>query len=141
MTPDARSVLDLLAQGKVTADEAERLLAALERPAPEAGPVGAQPPPRRYRYLRVVVDSDEEGRRGGKVNVRVPMQLLRAGVRFSSLMPERTRDEINAAIRRQGVDFDINQLRPENLEALIDQIGELSVDVASDRAKVRVFCE
>jgi hypothetical protein len=69
------------------------------------------------------------------------MQLLRAGVRLSSMIPAHARDKANAALRQQGVPFDLNQLKPENLEDLIEQLGELSVDVGQDKTKVRVFCE
>jgi hypothetical protein len=38
MNDDRRSILNLLAEGKITADEAERLLSALDRaPAPSPG--------------------------------------------------------------------------------------------------------
>jgi hypothetical protein len=69
------------------------------------------------------------------------MQLLRAGVRLSALIPPVARDEVNARLRVQGVPFDINQLKPENLESLIEQLNDLTVDVDQERTKVRVFCE
>jgi hypothetical protein len=39
------------------------------------------------------------------------------------------------------VPFNLNELKPENLEALIDHLNDLQVDVDDARAKVRVFCE
>jgi hypothetical protein len=135
----------MLAAGRINADEAERLLAALDRTSGSAPPPGGdalrsnRP---KARYLRVVVDSDEPGEGGPtKVNVRVPMQLLRAGVRLSSIIPPKAREEVNAALRREGVALDINQIRPENLEELVEQLGELTVDVDQERTRVRVFCE
>jgi hypothetical protein len=145
MSEDRRSILQMLAEGKVTADEAERLIAALERPSanalPGAGPTPtgpSRPPP---KYLRVAVDTDEGHGGPTKVNVRVPMQLLRAGVRLSSIIPAHAREKVNAAMARNGVDFDINSLKPENLEALIEQLNDLTVDVDQERTKVRIFCE
>jgi recombinational DNA repair protein RecR len=41
---------------------------------------------------------------------------------------------------RKGIAFDLNQLKPENLDELIDQLNELTVDV-DEQAKVRVFAE
>ena len=76
-----------------------------------------------------------------KVNVRVPLQLLRAGVRLSALIPVQARDQVNASMREHGVPFDIGQLKPENLEDLIEHLNDLTVDVDQERAKVRVFCE
>ena len=143
MNDDRRSILDMLAAGKITADEAERLLSALDRTAPPSSIAPGYPSNRvQARYLRVCVDTDEEGDGGPtKVNIRVPMQLLRAGVRLSSLIPPRARDEVNAAMAREGIPFDINQLKPENLEDLVDQLSDLTVDVDQEKTKVRIFCE
>jgi hypothetical protein len=141
MNEDRRRVLGLLAEGRITADEAERLLAALERPGAAPGP-GATPIRAAPRYLRVEVDANDTHRGGpAKVNVRVPMSLLRAGVRLGALIPPQARDEVNAAMARRGVAFDISQLKPENLDAVIEQLGDMTVDLAHDRAKVRVYCE
>lgn len=144
MTDDRRSILNLLAEGKITADEAERLLIALDRgrdtasEAPEPGPLTTRP---RARYLRVCVDTDEPGEGPTKVNIRVPMQLLRAGVRLSSIIPPAARDQVNAALREHGVPFDLHQLKPENLEELVDQLNDLTVDVDQEKTRVRIFCE
>ncbi|HEV2363678.1 MAG TPA: hypothetical protein VGS12_05705 [Caulobacteraceae bacterium] len=139
MNEDRRRVLAMLAEGKITTDEAERLLAALERPpGPGTASAGSNGAP---RYMRITVDADDRKEGPTKVNIRVPMQLLRHGVRLSSLIPLAARDKINAAMREKGVNFDIDQLRPENLNELLDQLSELTVDVDDDHAKVRVFCE
>jgi hypothetical protein len=145
MSEDRRSILQMLAEGKVTADEAERLIAALERGPASALP-GAGPSPAGHnrappKYLRVAVDTDEGHGGPTKVNVRVPMQLLRAGVRLSSIIPPHAREKVNAAMARNGVDFDINALKPENLEELVEQLNDLTVDVDQERTKVRIFCE
>jgi hypothetical protein len=42
---------------------------------------------------------------------------------------------------KNGVPFDIGQIRPENLEEMLDQLNDLQVDVDQERTKVRVFCE
>jgi hypothetical protein len=141
MTNDRRAVLQMLAEGKISADEAERLLSALDRngsPAPAATPVaGHNAPP---KYLRVTVDALEHGK-PAKVNVRVPMALLRAGVRLTSLIPPAAREEVNRELAKNGVPFDIGQLKPENLDELISHLNDLTVDVDAADAKVRVYCE
>ena len=142
MNEDRKRVLTMLAEGKINADEAERLLEALDRrSAPVAERNAAATLRGAPKYLRVEVDANE-GRSGPtKVNIRVPMILLRSGVRLSALMPLSAREEINAAMARKGVNFDINQLKPENLEAMITQMSELSLDVDNERAKVRIYFE
>ena len=69
------------------------------------------------------------------------LALLRAGVRLTAVIPPQARDQINAEMAKNGVPFDIGQMRPENLEEMIDQINDLQVDVDNERTKVRVFCE
>jgi hypothetical protein len=143
MNNDRRSVLQMLADGKINADEAERLLSALDR-ADAPAPGAASPPPAHGngapKYLRVTVDADVHGD-NTKVNIRVPMALLRAGVRLSSLIPPAARDQVNAELAKNGVPFDIAQLKPENLEDLISHLDDFSVDVDAQDAKVRIYCE
>ncbi len=136
MTQDRRTVLDMLAAGRITADEAERLLAALEIPPAEPAPKKA-----RAKYLHVVVDGDGRGDDPPRVNIRVPMQLLRAGVRLGSLMPSQAQERINLALHRHGID--LGDVRPENLEDIVDQLSDISVDVADGtrHPKVRIFAE
>jgi len=71
----------------------------------------------------------------------VPMQLLRSGVKLAALIPVQARDHVNSALHEHGVAFDLSQIKPENLEELIDQLDELTVDVDDKDVKVRVFCE
>jgi hypothetical protein len=130
----------MLSEQKINPDEAERLLSALERPSassfsPSPGHNGAP------KYLRVVVDTDDAANGPTKVNVRVPMQLLRAGVRLTGVIPASAREEVNNALRKEGIAFDINNVTPQNLEELIEQLRELTVDVDNENTKVRVFCE
>src|ERR1700677_663748 len=141
MNDDRKRILGLLADGKITADEADRLISALERPVPFVASPETAPRKVSPKYLRVEVNSDRGHGGPAKVNVRVPMAFLKAGVRLSSILPADAREQINAAMARKGVAFDINQLKPDNLEALVEQLSELTVDVGHEGASVRVYCE
>jgi len=92
--------------------------------------------------MRVVI---AKAGKDGATNIRIPMQLLRAGVKLSSLMPDPAREQVNDFLLRaqgdKGVHFDLGQIKPENLEELIDQLGNLSVDVNDKDVNVRIFCE
>jgi hypothetical protein len=142
MNDDRKRILGMLGEGKITADEAERLLDAMGHgPGLALAGSSAVKTNGAPKYFRVEVDAKEPGEGQTKVNVRIPMQLLRAGVRLSALIPPRARDEVNAAMAREGIPFDINQLKPENLDDLIEHLGDFNVDVDSGDAKVRVYCE
>ena len=141
MNEDRKRILAMLGEGKITADEAERLLDAMGR-APSADASTSRPGSNGApKYFRVLVDSNDPHDGPAKVNVRIPMQLLRAGVRLGALIPPKARDEVNAAMAKEGIPFDINQLKPENLDDLIEHLGDFNVDVDSGDAKVRVYCE
>ena len=138
MNDNRRQILDMLATGKITAEEAERLIAALERNGVGATAMSESD---KVKYLRVLVDTIDPMAGPTKVNVRVPMQLLRAGVRLTGVIPASAREEVNNALRKEGIPFDINNLTPQNLEELVEQLRELTVDVNNENTKVRVFCE
>jgi hypothetical protein len=147
MNEDRRKILELLAQGKVTADEAERLISALEKGPASASPdAGSETKPKpRPKFLRVQVESQEgtSPDNPSLVNVRVPMQLLRAGVRLASVIPVQARDHVNDALRENGVPFDLSQIKAENLEEIVSQLDDLTVDIdkKNEKVKVKVFCE
>lgn len=151
MNENRRQILEMLAAGKITTAEADRLLAALEPSVAEIhgqtrGDASAQVKTR-AKYLRVLVEADEEmtGMKGPTtVNVRVPMQLLRAGVRLASLIPPQAQQQVDLALGKHGVPLTISQIKPENLEELIDHLEDLTVDVDGadgNKTKVRVYCE
>jgi hypothetical protein len=143
MSEQRRQILEMLAEDKITADEAERLIAALEPEQPDSPPSGASRPKPRPKYLRVVMNSDDDGSGGGpfRLNVRVPLQLLRAGVRLTSLIPDQALTRINAELDKSGVPIDLGELKAKDLEALVDQLDEVTFDMDDPGSQMRVFCE
>ncbi len=139
MDEEKRRILNMLAEGKVTPVEAEALLDALGR-VPSA-PAEAGAPVADPKYLRVQVEGHDD-EHGGKVNVRVPFSLIRAGVRLAALLPATAYGPVNKALRENGIDVDISKLRPENLDDLVTHLRDLTVDVEGHYGeKVRVYCE
>ncbi|HOD65236.1 MAG TPA: hypothetical protein PLR32_03785 [candidate division Zixibacteria bacterium] len=140
MSEDRRRILNMLAEGKITADEAERLLEALGRTAERTAPettgrtAGARP-----KYLRVIVQP-KQGQRD-QVNIRIPLALLRAGVKLGGVVPDSVKGRINEALAEKGFTVDLGKLNMEDLERLIDALGEMSIDVDDERESVRVCCE
>ena len=131
-----KKILEMLSSGKITVEEATALLSKLQDPETideelietESGEVRKRAP----RYLRVVVDSAN----GDKVNVRVPMSLLKTGIKLSALVPG------NAAEQMSSHGFDLSQLSKLDGDELIEALSDLQVDVDSaDGDKVRVFTE
>jgi len=147
MTENRKKVLEMLAENKISADEAYRLLDAIdsgdngrEQVPREEAPVKEKP-----KYLRVTVMPDPEKEHNSKVdrvNVRVPMSLIRAGIKLTSLIPPEARDKVNGALRDKGIDFDVNNVKTEDIEELIGALGDMQIDVESAQGeKVKVFVE
>jgi hypothetical protein len=139
MLEERRRILNMLAEGKISATDADGLLAAMDD-TKTPPPVTAVKPaaPKSPRYLRVQVEDDGDN---SKVNIRVPFNLIRAGVRLTALLPAGLHEQINRALKETGVDFDISKVNPENLEELVEHLAELTVNVDGKGEKVRIYCE
>ena len=143
MGEDRKRILGMLAEGKITTAEADTLLEALESsaeapaaaPAPSSdwptGPAANGTP--KFMYVKVT----------GKdtVDVKIPLALLRTGLKLTSLIPKQAMDQINESMGEQGMSIDFNNLKPQDIEELITSLREMEVNVhSSEGDDVRVFC-
>jgi hypothetical protein len=145
MNDDMRRVLDLLVQGKISVDEAQQLLEALRAGAaretgksPEPAPAAAPP-----RFLKINVHRPGgEGRREKDVNIRVPLALVRGGLRLGALIPG-VEERVNARLRESGVDIDLTRVDAQAIESLLSELGQLTIDVneGGSQRQVRITCE
>ena len=145
MENNRRQILDMLAEGKIEVEEAERLL-SLVSPEGESttdSGQGSQEKRPAARYLRVCVEPGEDAGEDDteRVNIRVPMALIRAGVKLAALIPNRATDSLNEELEKKGIKIDIGSLKAEDLESLVEALDDLEVDVKDGRHKVRIFCE
>lgn len=142
MSEQKKQILQMLAEGKIKVDEAERLLAALEAnspPAPEttqevAG-FGRKP-----KFLHIKVEGDASGGKHENVDIKIPIMLVKAGMKLGSLVPEKARNKFTSQLSDQGLNFDLNQLNSENIDTIISALAETSIDVDADNEKVRIYC-
>ena len=144
MSDDRSRILGMLAEGKITAEEAERLLDALDSraAAPQAdGPaIKGDPSPlidALPKYLYVKVNAVN----GDNVDVKIPLALVRSGLKLTSLIPPQAMNQINESMSESGISIDFDNLKPEDVEELIDALREMEVNVnAANGDKVRVYC-
>ena len=146
MTDNQKKILEMVADKKITVDEAYRLLSLIHPPADSSGNAAPTEPKPSPKYLRVLVDSEhnwEEGRDKGPVhiNVRVPMALIRAGVKLASLIPPEAYNQVDDKLKSKGIMFDLRNMKPENIEELIQALHDLEVDIQGSAEKVRVYTE
>ncbi|MCI0439946.1 MAG: hypothetical protein L0177_12570 [Chloroflexi bacterium] len=159
MDENRRRILEMVAQGKISVDEAEKLLSLLEQPE-EAPPGPSSPPSARARpirqapfgsaqgrpsHLRVVVqpepDSPTDDSRLERVDVRVPLSVIRAGMKLPALLPQGALAGINEALRKKGLDIDIRNLDSEEIEEVIEALSAIEIDVRDGAQKVRIYTE
>ena len=146
MSEDRSRILNMLAEGKITAEEAEQLLDALDArttttPAPAAGPaikgdpsalIAALP---KYLYVKVL------STKGDNVDVKVPLALVRSGLKLTSLIPPQAMDQINDSMSEHGMSIDFNNMKPEDIDELIEALREMEINVDSAEGdNIRVFC-
>ena len=147
MTDTQKKVLEMLAQNKITAEEAYRLLNAINSGEgdSQAAPGAESRPVPKPKYLRVTVHPNPDGPDAGnfdRVNVRIPLSLIRAGMKLTSLIPPPVYDKVNGAMKEKGIDFDLRSIKPEDLEDIVDALGDMQIDVEGGRGeRVRVFAE
>ncbi len=132
MSAETRKVLEMLAEGKITAADAERLLEKLS-----AAPDGATDENKRIagnsdapakKFLRVLIERPG----GNDVNVRVPLNFVRSGIKLAGILPPNVVEKLQA----EGIDPTFFGQQTE------ETLDELHVDLETKSGKhVRVFCE
>jgi hypothetical protein len=135
MSEETRQVLEMLSQGKINVQEAEQLLQAVPPVTPAGDDKKVEP-----RYFRILVNKPaREGKKAEAVNIRVPITVVRGGLRLGALFPGMLgKKKIQL---ENGTELDLSKVTYTDLEAMIKDIGELSVDVDGGDAQVRIRCE
>ena len=170
MSEESRRVLELLAQGKITVEEADRLLAAIGPVTNASGATAATSTGKgastgetpSAKYLRITVtktgswsgEDEEKARRSwmgsGKadrnreVTVRVPVALVKNGMRLGAMIPGLSGGSVQTHLRERGVDVDLSKIDINTIDQLVGEFGEMNIDVVSERgskAQVRITCE
>jgi hypothetical protein len=143
MSDDRRRVLDLLAQGKITVDEADQLLRALgTTPLADSTPPPSNTATKQPRFIRIAVHKPANGRDASEdINIKIPLPMIKGGMRLGALIPGYIGERIGARLRERGLDFDYSNLDPAAIEAVFRELTEMGIDVESGKAQVRITCE
>jgi hypothetical protein len=139
MSAETQRVLEMVAAGKVTPADAERLLEKLSHSSLNEPSTVPESPATKIarRFLRIVVD--KPGR--DAVNIRVPLSFLRSGMAWT-VLPKAVR----AGLEERGIDLgrfvsfrEIGSMDPAALDAMLAQLN-VEID-KGDGKKVRIFAE
>ena len=131
---EQRQVLDMLAEGKINSDDAERLLSRLAESAQDDAASSKPARSRGARGMQLHVSARTED--GDVIDARIPLYLLSTGIELTQLLPEVARD----AIEETGIELDeLNKLRGD---VLVEALRELELEVDSeDGSTLSIRCE
>lgn len=135
VTEDRKRILKMLAEKKISAAEAEELLDALYGNTPSQHAPANPTPRKNIRFLLIQVSGPDT------VDIRIPIGLLRAGMKLATLIPKQAIDHVNQAMRDHGMRLDLSSLKPEDIEEFIRNLGEMEINVNSkDGHHIRIQC-
>lgn len=141
MAEERLRILTMLAEGKITADEADKLLEAMasrnkttatEEIKPSNGNTKC-----RYMYVKV---EPKEGMPSERVAIKVPLALIKTGLNFSKFIPKEAQDKVQESMDKKGIPFNISDMKNGELEEMFTAMEDLSIDVDTDESTVQVFC-
>jgi hypothetical protein len=99
---------------------------------PSDTPDADTPRPGIPKFLRVLINSKD----GETVNIRVPIALIRTGIKLGAMMP----DDAKVKLHEKGID--LSQLQGLDQEELLEALKTLAVDIDSSNGDiVKIFCE
>jgi hypothetical protein len=109
MSEERKKILQMVAEGKLTPEEADRLLNALSE---EHG---------RKRFFKVRV-YEKNDREKPKVKINIPLAVLkiasRIGAAFKGIMPE------GMKVNMQGKEISLDEITPEMIDNIIENLGD-----------------
>ncbi len=140
MSDETKRVLEMVAAGKITVDEGERLLGALGagQSAPPPPAEAERPVP---RFLKMEAGSTGKDGKDEGFRMRVPLDLLRAGIKMRALIPETKRVKINEKLREKGIEGDILEMSDDQIDTLIRSLGELEIEAGDGDGSFRLYLE
>ena len=134
MNADRRKILDMLAAGNISIDEADLLLG--HDPA-----FAAESDTRTPKFLRLVLEPRDQAANRRKVDIRVPLGLLRSGVQIARPIPVEKRGPMTIALGTHSLALDLNGVDAENVDAFMAQFKDLTTDINGKDETLRLFCE
>lgn len=144
MSENQKKILEMLATGKINVEEAQKLLSLIGTNNDRSSDSFSASSRLSPKYLHVVVEPKPGAtpeHRHGKVNVRVPFGLIKAGMKLATLIPPEAADKVNEAMREKGMSFDMRNLKNEDIEELISALHDSEVNVDTDDETVKVYAE
>ena len=150
-TDDARRILDMLQEGKITVDEADRLLKALnaEQPPETATADTATNGRERVRWIRINIQKPaNDGHRAKNVNIRVPIAIVKGGMRLGAIIGTFAGEKAARQMKAQGLDIDLakissdlSQMNGPEFDEFLRSLNEANIEIDDGKSQVRITTE
>ncbi len=150
-TDDTRRILDMLSQGKISIDDADRLLKALsaERPAAAAAADTATDV-KSARWFRINIHkpAKDEAHRAKDVNIRVPIAVVKGGMRLGAIIGTFAGEKAARRMKARGLDIDLaainsdlSQMNGPEFDEFLRSLNDTNIEIDDGKAQVRITCE
>jgi len=141
MSVETRKVLEMLAEGKINAEQADKLLEKLSaQPEHESkredssssSSEASSTQPSKPRFLRIVVDKQGQE----PLNVRIPLAFARSASNLLAVLPSRVKEKLS----EQGMD--LSKAGVFDLSKWMNLAEDMPLDIDEGHGrKVKIFCE
>lgn len=131
MSEEIKKILNMVAEGKLKPEEAERLIGAL-KDIPEK---------ERYLKVRVLEKNNEKPRVKVDIPITALKLFLKLGTTIQGFVPEKFKMNI------KGKEFSFDEFTPEMIDKILNEIGEdgrfnlVEVDDIEKDQRVEVYIE
>jgi len=150
-TDDTRRILDMLSGGKISVDEADRLLKAMSAD-PAAGTAATAPSPdtTRARWIRINIHkpAKDDGHRPKDVNIRVPIAVVKGGMRLGALIGTFAGEKAARRMKAQGLDIDLSKINSDlsqmngpEFDEFLRSLHDTNIEIDDGNAQVRITAE
>jgi hypothetical protein len=136
MSEETKKVLEMVAEGKISASDAERILEKLVGVAQSTGAQeeakSTESSAKKPRFLRIVVDKPGQD----QINVRMPLSFTRSGKGLLAVLPSRVSEKLTE------LGIDLSALASRSEQDWAEALGNADINIErGDGKKVRIFCE
>ena len=149
-TDDTRRILDRLSPGKITVDEADRLLKAVGATPAVGTAADASADPARARWIRINIQkpANSEGHKAKNVNIRVPIAIVKGGMRLGAIIGTFAGEKAARRMKARGLDIDLaainrdlSQMNGPEFDEFLKSLNDTNIEIDDGKAQVRITCE
>lgn len=132
---ERKKVLEMLSAGKISVEDAEKLLSAMNLDGIDTPKAKKSNP--EFMYVKVSPKAEN----GDRVSIKIPLKLLRAGMKLAAFMPNNVQEKVQGHLNEKGMNIDLSKMGKEHMDELLQTLSDFSVDVDGEGESVKIYCE